>query len=95
MNKTEIIKKLDWEMIFGNSSQIDNLYEFLSAEISLEEFQDGFYPRSKNKRLAKLLKQSDVKYFRKHGKKLWNLSNVQEFSDGDESEKRAKYISKL
>lgn len=82
-------------MIFGNTSQYENLHDFLSEEIGLKEFAVGMYPRSKNKKLIAQLKPSGVRDFIKRGKKLWNMSNVQDFPIGNEEDNRTKYIKKL
>ncbi len=82
-------------MIFGNTSQYENLHDFLSGAADIKEFAAGMYPRSKNKKLISQLKEPEVKEFIKHGKKLWNMSSVQDFPTGYEEENRTKYIKKL
>ena len=92
----DILKQLDWEDIFSNTSQTENLYDFLKNNINLNEFTKGFYSKCKNKKLIKNnLKSSQISYFKKHAKKIWNLANVQQFSNGDEYQKIEKYINKL
>lgn len=94
-NAIKILKSLDWEDIFENTSQYENLYDFLRDDIKLDCFIEGVYPRGKNRKLVKLLKEKDIPVFKKHAKKLWNLSNVQDFCNGDEEEKRQKYLDRL
>lgn len=93
----QILKQLDWEMIFDNTSQYENLYEFLIAKITLEEFCNGFYPKSKNKRLIKnnLNNSQKVRLFKKHAKKIWNLARICQFSNGDEMTNIKEYLNKL
>lgn len=80
MTTNQIIKELDWDCIFGNTSQYENLYDFLSNSISLEEFYNGFYPKSRNKKIIKNnLTIYKTKSFKKHAKKLWNKAKIGEF----------------
>ena len=95
MTTKQILKQLDWNSIFGNTSQYENLYEFLDGFITLDDFYRGFYPRSKNKSLIKKLTKARVPYFKKICKKMWNVSHVQQFHDGSEGENRQKYLDRL
>ncbi len=36
MTTKNIIQSLDWDSIFGNSSQTDNLYDLLKGDIDLD-----------------------------------------------------------
>ena len=38
MTTKNIIQSLDWDSIFGNSSQTDNLYDLLKGDIDLDVF---------------------------------------------------------
>jgi hypothetical protein len=95
MTTKNIIQSLDWDSIFGNSSQTDNLYDLLKGDIDLDVFINGFYPRCKNKKIAKHLTARKLELFKFHAKKLWNMSNVGNFGDGSESDKRIDYINNL
>ena len=95
MTTKNIIQSLDWDSIFGNSSQTDNLYDLLKGDIDLDAFINGFYPRCKNKKIAKHLTARKLESFKFHAKKLWNMSNVGSFGDGSESGKRIDYINNL
>lgn len=92
-----ILKSLDWDDIFENTSQYENLYDFLKGKgkKNLDRFILGFYPKSKNQKIIKSLKTDQIPYFKKHAKKLWNMSKVQDFCIGNEAELRKKYIKKL
>lgn len=92
MTTKQIIQSLDWDSIFENSSQRDNLEDFLKDEISISEFINGFYSRSKNKKKAKHLTVRKSDKFKFHAKKLWNMSNCYRFATGSESEERNDYI---
>ena len=92
MKVRQILKTLNWSDIFENTSQYENLYDFLKGNVDFNEFVNGFYPRCKNKRLIKKLSKKEIPMFKKHAKKLWNLSNVQNFSDGCEEENRKDYL---
>ena len=95
MKTRQILKTLNWSDIFGNTSQYENLYDFLKGNTNLDEFIAGFYPRCKNKKLIKGLSKKGIPMFKKHAKKLWNISNVQNFSNGCEDERRIEYLKKI
>lgn len=96
MNTKQIIKSLDWTSIFGNTSQYENLHEFLSGRITIDEFSSGFYPRSKNKKIVvDNLRSGHIPCFIRHGKKLWNMSNVQRFWDESSEDRIKDYIDKI
>lgn len=90
MKTTEILKQLDWDDIFGNTSQYENLYEFLRYNISLKNFCQGLYPRSKNKKLISTLRPNQINIFKKYAKKLWNMSRKV-----SGAERIRKYLAKL
>lgn len=94
MKINKILKAFDWEDVFENSSQLENLNDFLEGTVDYKEFVEGFYPKSKNKRLAKLLKDGQWASFKKHAKKLFNMSNVGCWRCVEE-ENRQEYLSKL
>ena len=95
MTTKQIIQELDWDSIFENSSQRENLYDLLKDKIKLNDFVNGFYPRSKNKKIAKHLTPRKLEKFKFHAKALWNMSNVGNFCDGGESGRRQEYIFNL
>lgn len=95
MNTKQIIQSINWDDIFGNSSQFENLGDLLADKIDINQFIVGFYPRCHNKKIAKHLTNKKLKYFKFHAKKLWKLSNVYKFSDGCESLNREQYIDSL
>ena len=77
MTTKQIIQELDWDNIFENSSQRENLYDLLKDKIDLNNFVNGFYPRSKNKKIAKHLTTRKLEKFKFHAKELWNMSSFQ------------------
>ncbi len=96
MKTKNLLQQLNWNSIFGNTSQYENLYDFLKGDSSLREFINGFYPKSKNKKLLKKeLNLSKIKRFKKHAKQIWNLARVNQFSNGDEFSKIQRYLKKL
>lgn len=95
MTTKQILKSLDWDDIFGNTSQYENLYDFLKGNSDFDSFVLGFYPRCKNKRIVKNLSVRGIPCFKRHAKKLWNLSNIQNFSDNCEEENRTEYLKRI
>ena len=90
-----VAKSMNWDEVFGSTSQTENLYDFLEGNCDLKSFANGFYPKSKNKKMALLLTQNMVPKFKKVAEKLFNISGVGSFSSGKESQKRKEYLSGL
>ena len=96
MKTKQILKQIQWDLIFGNTSQYENLYLFLSGEHGLKEFISGFYIKSKNKKLIENnLTLRKINFFKKHTKKVWNLAKIGQFSDGNEYSNIDQYLKKL
>lgn len=96
-NKTiKILKQLNWDDIFDNSSQYENLYHFLTGYYGLDAFIEGFYAKSKNKRIVKNnLSEKQIPLFKKHAKRIWNMANVQQFHNGEEKDNIQEYLNNL
>ena len=96
MTAKQIIKSLNWDSIFQNTSQTENLYYFLLGICDLKSFVSGFYPRSRNKSLIKNnLTIGKIPHFKFHAKKIYILERVHEFRNGDEQRKIQEYVKNL
>ncbi len=96
MKTKQLLKQIQWDDIFGNTSQYENLYCFLHGDYGIKEFINGFYPKSRNKKLIKNnLTLSKSHFFKKHAKKIWNLAKVQQLRNGDEDDNIIEYLEKL
>lgn len=72
-NVKEILSEMDWKEIFGNTSQKENFYELIFKGYNFQKFVEGFYPKSNNKRLVKLLKESFIEEFIYHSRQIYNI----------------------
>jgi len=89
------MQAMDWNDIFGNSSQRDNLYDFLLDECTLKDFVDGFYPDSPNQKIAVRLMERDIKMFKHYAKEVWNIVKPGCFPTGNEEEQVETFIKGL
>jgi len=67
----EFTDKISWKDFFTETSQRDNLADYIDGRQDFKEFIKGFFPRSKNKSIILSIPENKREIFKQFCKKIY------------------------